>query len=442
LCVDDCNCTNVGAPIVSVPAVAPTAAACTTSAHPVTPRTAIARIAEMRLRLASPFPFGPTRPEATSRSRAPTGRVNTPIGRRNPAIARERRERAVASIQRGNEDGASYGGRVYTEPPDLDRATLAGVLERHWGFGVPRLDYLPLGFGSHHWSATATDGPRWFVSADDLDAGHHGGRARDDVFGVLDRAFRVAAALRDLAQLEFVLAPLPSEDGTVLRRIDPRYAVRVDPFVDGRAGEFGEFDREDERRRMGTLLGRLHAATDRVPLEVARREDFVLPGRKALEEALADLDTPWAFGPFAERTRDLLRSRAPEVRARLDGYDALAQRIREQAGSWVVTHGEPHSANVMRDARGGLHLVDWDTALIGPPERDLWMVLDRDRIGWDEYREQAGAVRLDEEALGLYRERWGLAEICVYVAEFRRPHEETADTRASWENLGDYLPRR
>jgi aminoglycoside phosphotransferase (APT) family kinase protein len=116
--------------------------------------------------------------------------------------------------------------------------------------------------------------------------------------------------------------------------------------------------------------------------------------------------------------------------------------MRETSASWVVTHGEPHSANVIHDARADLHLIDWDTALIGPPERDLWMVLDPDRTGWDEYREQAGADRLDEEALGLYRERWALAEICVYVAEFRRPHEETADTRASWENLGGYLPRR
>jgi len=39
----------------------------------------------------------------------------------------------------------------------------------------------------------------------------------------------------------------------------------------------------------------------------------------------------------------------------------------------------------------------------------------------------------------LYRERWALAEICIYAAEFRRPHEETEDTRASWDNLGEYL---
>lgn len=59
--------------------------------------------------------------------------------------------------------------------------------------------------------------------------------------------------------------------------------------------------------------------------------------------------------------------------------------------------------------------------------------------GWDEYREVMGSVRLNAEALGMYRERWALAEICGYVAEFRRPHEETEDTRASWQNLGEYL---
>jgi hypothetical protein len=113
--------------------------------------------------------------------------------------------------------------------------------------------------------------------------------------------------------------------------------------------------------------------------------------------------------------------------------------VRDQAGTWVVTHGEPHSANVIRNAEGGLRLVDWDTALIGPRERDLWMTLDADLTGWDEYRQVIGSVRLNEQALGLYRERWALAEICIYAAEFRRPHEETEDTRASWDNLGEYL---
>jgi spectinomycin phosphotransferase len=329
---------------------------------------------------------------------------------------------------------------VYSEPRDLDREALADALRRGWSIGAARLDYLPVGFGSHHWEAVSADGSRWFVSADDLRAWHHAGRAPNDVFVELDRAYRTAAALRDAAGSEFVLAPMPSDGGTVLRRIGTRYAIRVEPFVDGAGGESDEFERPDELRRMATLLGRLHAASGSVPPGLPGREDFVLPGREALVEAFAQLDTPWDHGPFADPARQLLRVHASGVRERLRAYDQLARRVRDERGPWVVTHGEPHSANVIREPGGGLRLVDWDTTLIAPRERDLWMILDPDLTGWEEYRDVSGAVPLDEAALGLYRERWALAEICIYVAGFRRPHEETEDTRAAWEELREYLP--
>ena len=328
---------------------------------------------------------------------------------------------------------------VQSEPDDLDRAALAEALRRGWGIDAARLDYLPAGYGSHHWEAVGAGGSRWFVSADDLRAPHRAGRTPDDVLAMLDRAFRTAAALRDDAGLEFVLAPIPSDGGAVLHRLDARYAVSVEPFVEGTAGKDGEFERPEERRRMGALLGRLHAASESVPPGLPAREDFALPGREALVEALARLDAPWGGGPFAEPARRLLRANAGGVRNRLSAHDRLAARVGHDPRPWVVTHGEPHSSNVMRDARGGLWLVDWDTALVAPPERDLWMVLDEHLAGWDEYREVTGAVRLDEDLLRLYPDRWALAEICEYVAELSGPHEETPGTRASWEILGEYL---
>ena len=330
--------------------------------------------------------------------------------------------------------------RVYTEPTDLDRAALADALEHGWRIRPAHLEYLPVGFGSHHWEAVGADGSRWFVSADDLRAHKHGGRAPDDVFAALDRAFRTAAALRDDAGLEFVLAPEPADGGAVLYRLNGRYAIRVEPFVEGVAAGSGEFECADDRRLMGTLVGRVHAASGAVPPGLPGREAYVLPGREALQAALAQPDSAWDSGPFAEPARALLRTHAEEIRERLRAFDQRAQRGGGDPASWVVTHGEPHSANVIREPGGGLRLADWDTTLVAPRERDLWMTLDDDLTGWDEYREVTGSVTLNDEALGLYRERWALAEICMYAAEFRQPHDETDDTRASWDELREYLP--
>ena len=80
-----------------------------------------------------------------------------------------------------------------------------------------RLEYLPVGYGSHHWQAAAADGSRWFVTADALGAGALTAAAHPTtVFAALDRAFRTAVTLHGDAGLEFVQAPI-----RVARRIDP-----------------------------------------------------------------------------------------------------------------------------------------------------------------------------------------------------------------------------
>jgi spectinomycin phosphotransferase len=304
-----------------------------------------------------------------------------------------------------------------------------------WGLREARLEYLPVGFGSHHWGARDGGGQRFFVTVDDLEAGFQAGDDADGAFAALERAYRTAAALRDDAGLEFVLAPVYDGEGAIIRRLDERYAVSMAPFVDGTTSSYGEYESDDERKRIGGLLGRLHAAGAGIPVGLPRRDDCSIPARTTLDEALASHDRPWNTGPFAEPTQALLADRADELDRRLRDYDALAARVRERSDSWVVTHGEPHRANVIVDTRGGLRLVDWDTTLVAPRERDLVMVLDERLTGWNEYIAVAGEVPLDYEALELYRRWWDLADIAVFLVLFRRPHEEDENTVASFEVL-------
>src|SRR5437763_1625399 len=128
-----------------------------------------------------------------------------------------------------------------------------------------------------------------------------------------------------------------------------------------------------------------------------------------------------------------------EIGERLADHDALAARVRENRAGWVVTHGEPHGGNVIRDPAGGRHLIDWDTAMIAPRERDLQMVLDDDLTGWDEYCAVAGPVELDRDALCLYRRLWALADIASFTAVLRRPHGDTTDMRNAYRALEYYL---
>src|SRR5436190_9472667 len=126
-------------------------------------------------------------------------------------------------------------------PVGLARGDLAAALAGGWGLRGAGLTYVPQGGGSHHWRLDGDDGRRWFVTVDDLDGKDWLGSDRETVFAGLGRGLATAAALRDTAGLEFVLAPVAAQNGELLHRLCNRYAVSVYPFADGHSFAFGPY---------------------------------------------------------------------------------------------------------------------------------------------------------------------------------------------------------
>ena len=324
---------------------------------------------------------------------------------------------------------------MFTRPDDLPDDTLRAALRDNWDFCATSLTYEAVGFGSHHWLAGDARGGRLFVTVDDLtDKLRSPDDTTDAAFGRLERAFIVALSLRQDAGLDFVVAPMPRADGRVLSRIAPRYSVVVHPYLDGHiTGRDGAFAQADDRHGVLELLTALHAAHAQPP----RADDFAVPLVAHLTEAMGDTAAPWEAGPFGTRARDLLEAHAPAVTALLGAYAELAATVSARPDRMVVTHGEPNSANVLRTP-AGLVLVDWDSVLLAPPERDLWALTEADPSIPAAYTAATGVV-IDDDALALYRLWYDLAEIAEYVSLFRGSHGDTADTAEAWRNLRHFL---
>lgn len=329
---------------------------------------------------------------------------------------------------------APYGRAVLTRPEDLGDADVAAAVAAGWGLPPVDVEHLPVGFGSHHWRATAGN-ERWFVTVDDLDARRRAGDRPGDPRRRLSAALTTACALRE-AGLAFVVAPLRTAAGAVLRTVGDRFAVALYPHVDGTAHPWGPYPTRAERLAVLDLVVALHRAPA-AARAVARTDDLAVPGREELDAALAGLDRPWGPGPFAERAQALLHRHAAAVQRAVERHDRLAAAVATRPERVVLTHGEPHRGNTITTAAGPV-LVDWDTTLVAPPERDLWALAGEDDRALDDYAARTGVAPSDD-AIELYRLGWDLADIAAYVAVFRRPHGETADTRLAWDSLGGYL---
>ncbi|GAA1000080.1 hypothetical protein GCM10009555_102310 [Acrocarpospora macrocephala] len=306
------------------------------------------------------------------------------------------------------------------KPEGVDETHLAAVLADVWGLDIRGLRHLPLGAGSHHWSAIETSGRTRFVTVDDL------GDDSSREFSELEQALSTAQTLgRDL---DFIVAPIPTRIDTPLWWLNPRYAVSVFPTIDGESGDFGAHPPQDHPE-VTALLAELHQATP-VVAATAPHADLALPGRDNLHDALNNLGHPWTGGPFSEPARRLLTTHAPHIERQLNEFDQLAAEVRHR--SQVITHGEPHPGNFIR-TRTGLKLIDWETARLAPPERDLWML---DTL--DAYTEITGYVA-DSAGLSYYRLRWQLTDIAIFVRELRGPHQATQDITDSWTYLNSYF---
>jgi spectinomycin phosphotransferase/16S rRNA (guanine(1405)-N(7))-methyltransferase len=166
-------------------------------------------------------------------------------------------------------------------------------------------------------------------------------------------------------------------------------------------------------------------------------DDLSIAKRDELVAGLDNTDVPWDTGPFGEPARHLFVRHADAVRRLLDRYDRLATNVRRRSERMVVTHGEPHRGNTITTA-AGVVLIDWDTALMAPPERDLWSLAGEDPAVIDAYRARTGTP-IDPEAIEAYRLSWDLSEIAICGGRFLREHTDQEDARTDWTVLQRYL---
>ena len=312
---------------------------------------------------------------------------------------------------------------------------LRAALEAGWSLSADTLTYRAVGFGSHHWEATDQTGTRWFVTVDDLRTRRLRTGEPLAAAGSRLRASLAAAQALRAAGHDFVVAPLPTGDGEPLARLDDVFTVAVCPFVTGESLDWDTFT-PPHRLAVLDLLLAVHAAPPEV-CDRALTDDYAVPFRDAVTATL-DGHRP-ASGPYAEPAAELLAAHADGVRRDLARYDALVAAVGADPPGLVLTHGEPHPGNTMRE-NGEWRLIDWDTALVAAPERDLWDLDPGDGTLHAAYTAATGRS-LRPDLLDLYRRRWDLTEIAMGMARFHEPHGRTGDDRETWEILQDLVPR-
>jgi spectinomycin phosphotransferase len=247
------------------------------------------------------------------------------------------------------------------QKPDLpDNALVVGLWEAY-GLHAADVAFLPLGADRDTavYRVVASDGRAYFLK---LRSGRFDGTAV---------AVPHLLHERGVAQ---VIPPLPTKDGCLWTQLR-QFSLVLYRFLDGHDAHAVPLT-EDQWLALGSALAGVHAT--RLPDELARRvpvDTFRPHWRDTLRRFQVQVEREEFDDAAAAGLADLLRSQRARIDRLIRRHEHLAAALRACLPAQVLCHGDVHYRNVLvDDADGALYLVDWDTLVFAPPERDFEFV--------------------------------------------------------------------
>jgi spectinomycin phosphotransferase len=294
--------------------------------------------------------------------------------------------------------------------PALADERITTALRSDYGLDVVHLHFLPLGndINSYVYRVDLRDGGAVFVK----------------IKHRLDNpaSLRVPRYLRDLGITE-VVAPVATHDGSTHALADG-FAVIVYPFVAGGNGMDNPMT-DAHWIAYGAVLRRIHDATASRPSEInalLRCEAYDLPIGADLRLLQHCMRAHLTRDDIERDTLTFWRAHDTEIETLITRAEALGRNLRNNPAPLVLCHSDIHTANLMVHGEREVHVVDWDSPLLAPRERDLmfvagmlgtpgdWIAPAHEALFFEGY----GACALNWRLLAYYRYERALEDLADY----------------------------
>jgi spectinomycin phosphotransferase len=246
------------------------------------------------------------------------------------------------------------------EKPNFEDQAIIHCLHKEYGLGIESISFLPLGadVNTAVYRAVKRDATNYFV------------KLRRGDFNPASVAVPNHLAVLGMKQ---VIPAKKTQTGSLWAELHP-YKVILYPYVEGHHG-YTEKMSEAQWIEYGTALKSLHTAD--IPVEIKKgipREDFSGHWRARVKAFLDRFEEETYTEPAAAELAAFLKSKRDETLILIQRSESLAQTLQDRPPEFILCHADIHCWNLLIDKTGALHMVDWDTLIYAPKERDLMFI--------------------------------------------------------------------
>jgi len=310
---------------------------------------------------------------------------------------------------------APHTRMCYDVPAMLEKPTIAdtmiiATLETSYALQAGQLTYLPLGadLNTAVYRLETIDGRVYFV------------KLRSGEFNQPSVIIPDTLADQGIAHL---VRPLYTMHAALWANLEG-YKLVLYPFIEG-WDAYEQALTAEQWVELGATLRAVHDAA--LPPELSKslpRESWPTRWRDSVFEFLRLVRQHTFAEPIAAETASTLISRHDQVLNLVQHTARLGAQIKSKSIEYVLCHADLHAGNLLLTANGDLYIVDWDTALLAPRERDLMYAGGGQMARWHSpEQEQAWFYQgyndapVDAAILAYYRYERIIEDIAVYCDE-------------------------
>jgi spectinomycin phosphotransferase len=244
--------------------------------------------------------------------------------------------------------------------PDLKDEEIVRCLQDAYGLDAKAISFLPIGadFNTAVYRVTTSAQTDYFL------------KLRSGKF--LEASVSVPKYLADLG-IKQVIPPLATKTGQPWTSLASFKAI-LHPYIEGRNGVEAKLS-EDQWVQFGAAIKKLHSVN--IPSSITKdvpRETFSSKWRETVKAFLVRIENEVFEEPVAVKMALFLKSKSSEILKLVERAEALAIMIQKQPLDYVLCHADMHGWNLFVDQDRALYIVDWDTLIFAPVERDLMFV--------------------------------------------------------------------
>ncbi len=289
------------------------------------------------------------------------------------------------------------------ERPDIDKERLISTLRQSYHLPTLSITFLPLG----------NDATAWIFRIDTMDDATYLLKLKR---GPIESASLSVPHYLYNHGFAAVVAPLPAANGQLAAPCGD-FTLILYPFIVGETGMALGLA-PTQWQAFGLLLKQLHTTSpsDKL-LPQLRRESFTLYWYEIMQTLEQRIASRQSTDPIAQALAAIWQERHAKIWSIVERTMTLGRQLQAAPPPFVLCHADIHTANLLVDPDGALHIVDWDGVMLAPKERDLMFVTKRAVIQQPHERSffaGYGDVTIDPVAFAYYRYEWVVQELADY----------------------------